>query len=73
MNYNQASQMQNSMRGETRYGDFLRQGLNHAAGAPEPPPPPTADSNEAFDPNMDREADIEVMKRQLLASSKNQR
>lgn len=71
MNHAQAIQMQNSMRGENRYGDFLRQGLNQEAGAPTPPPPPNADSNEAFDPNMDRNADIEVMKRQLLASAKN--
>ena len=74
MNYHQANQMRDSMRGENRYGDFVRQGLDQEAGAPPPPPPPNADANLAFDPNMDRRVDeVESMKQQLLANAKNRR
>ena len=65
--------MQNSIRGENRYGDFLRQSLDAEAGQPATPPPPGPNSNLANDPNLDRTADIEVMKKQLLASAKNRR
>jgi len=64
-------QMANSQRGESRYADFVRQSLGHEAGAPIAPLPPGGMSTAPDDPDMDREADVEVMKEQLLASSKN--
>ena len=66
--------MYNQFRGEAQYGDFLRQGLEHEAGAPMPPPPPTQNSDMAFDSQMDRRVDeIEGMKQRLMADAKKQR
>ena len=78
MYQDQLQQLNNSLRGEMKYGDYIRQGMDAEAGAPAPPPPPTADANLAFDPAMDRQVDmrmanVQAEKERLLAMSKNKR